>query len=310
MRLLFVFTFLILAGCAREQANAAAADRAEAGRLAAAKLDETSGLAASRRADGVLWAHNDSGGDPALYALGTDGRFLGSVWLAGADNIDWEDMASFTLGGRAYLLVADTGDNRGRRKNCSFYVIEEPGAAQLSPAKELVVPVAWHVPLVYPDAPHDCEAVSVDPGAAGDGSDGRVYLLTKREKPARLFSLPLKPATDAPQVAFELGAVTLPRQPSAVQSLLPLPTGRFRGQPTGMDFSADGRMAVVLTYGDVLLYRRRDGESWFATLAREPVVLPPHKLGQAEAVCFSRDGKRIFVTEEGRGAALLRYDLK
>jgi sugar lactone lactonase YvrE len=40
------------------------------------------------------------------------------------------------------------------------------------------------------------------------------------------------------------------------------------------------------------------------------VVLPPHKLGQAEAVCFSRDGRSVFVTEEGARAALLRYDLR
>jgi len=43
---------------------------------------------------------------------------------------------------------------------------------------------------------------------------------------------------------------------------------------------------------------------------RKPVILPPHKLGQAEGVCFSRDGKSIFVTEEAARAPLLRYDLK
>jgi hypothetical protein len=323
-KFLFLFSVVCVAlavgGCSRGASSVAAspavsASVVTAGRLANPKIDEASGLAASRRADGVLWTHNDSGGDPALYAIGTDGRFLGSVWLAGADNIDWEDMASFTLGGRAYLLVADVGDNSGKRKNCSFYVIEEPDHAQLSPSKEFVAPVAWSVAVAYPDGPHDCEAVAVDPGTAGDGSDGRVYLLTKREKPSRLFSVPLRPAAPdagevAPQIAFELGNVGLLPQPSSVQSLLPVPTGRYRGQPTGMDFSPDGRMAVVLTYGDVLLYARHEGESWFAALVRGPVVLPPHKLGQAEAVCFSRDGKQIFVTVEGRGAALLRYELK
>lgn len=318
--LLLASFFLVLAGCSRGPSTAAAssavsANVVTAGKLANPRIDEASGLAASRRADGVLWVHNDSGGDPALYAIGTDGRFLGAVWLAGADNIDWEDMASFTLGGRAYLLVADFGDNNGKRRNCSFYVIEEPDHAQLSPSKEIVAPVAWNVPVAYPDGPHDCEAVAVDPGTAGDGSDGRVYFLTKREKPSRLFSVPLKPASPgagagAPQIAFELGSVGLLPQPSSVQNLLPVPTGRYRGQPTGMDFSPDGRMAVVLTYGDVLLYPRREGESWFSALVREPVVLPPHKLGQAEAVCFSRDGKQIFVTEEGKGAALLQYQLR
>jgi hypothetical protein len=334
MRFLLTTVLLMLAGCSRVPVavsvappggGISSADVVTAGKLANPKINEASGLAPSRRTDGMLWVHNDSGGDPALYAIGTDGRFLGAVWLAGADNIDWEDMASFTLGGRAYLLVADMGDNNGRRKNCGFYVIEEPDAAQLSPAKEIVASVAWNVPVVYPDGPHDCEAVAVDPGAVGDGSDGKVYLLTKREKPNRLFMVPLKPvalpvvstegATVAstegtPQIAWEFGKVGLLPQPSSVQNLLPVPTGRFRGMPTGMDFSADGRMAVVLTYGNVLLYPRREGETWYAALVRDPVVLPPHKLGQAEGVCFSRDGKSIFVTEENTGAALLRYDLK
>lgn len=316
----FVSVFLIHGACSRAPVATASnvapavvfttAEVSKAGYIANEKITEASGLAASRRSDGVLWTHNDSGNDPALYAMGSDGRFLGSVWLAGADNIDWEDMASFELGGRAYLLVADTGDNKGRRKNCSFYVIEEPDAAALSPQKELVVQVAWNVPVAYPDAPHDCEAVAVDPGAKGDGSDGRVYFLTKREKPSRLFSVALRPAANTPQVAFELGKVASIPQPAGARNLLPVPAGRFRGQPTGLDFSADGRMAVVLTYGDVLLYQRRAGESWFSALVREPLVLPPHKLGQAEAVCFSRDGKSIFVTEENNGAAVLRYDLK
>lgn len=320
VQVFFAAVFLMPGSCSRAPmatspgAGAAVAhttaEVSKAGFIASEKIAEASGLAASQRADGVLWTHNDSGGDPALYAIGEDGRHLGSVWLAGADNIDWEDMASFELGGRAYLLVADTGDNKGRRKNCSFYVIEEPDAAALSPQKELVVQVAWNVPVAYPDAPHDCEAVAVDPGAKGDGSDGRVYFLTKREKPGRLFSVALRPASSARQIAFELGKVGSIPQPAGARNLLPVPAGRFRGQPTGMDFSADGRMAVVLTYGDVLLYQRRAGESWFSALVREPLTLPPHKLGQAEAVCFSRDGKSIFVTEENNGATVLRYVLK
>ena len=316
-RLPAVSIFLILgalaAGCPRETPAAGSAARVAAGRLENKNIKEASGLAPSLRSSGVLWVHNDSGNEPALYAIGADGRHLGTVWLAGTDNMDWEDMASFTLGGKAHLLVADTGDNRGKRKSYTLYVMEEPDAALLSRDKEHVAPPAWEVTFVYPDGAHDCEAVAVDPGVAGDGSDGRVYLLLKRTTPPRLFSVPLKPAVATPGeplVAWELGRVALPGRPSALRNLLPAPAGRYRGMPTGMDFSQDGRRAVVLTYGDVFLYSRREGESWFSALVRDPVALPPHKLGQAEAVCFSADGKHIFVTEEKTGAALLRYDLE
>jgi len=338
------FFFGVGAGCARPAVSAIATPDVRvtgpvvAGRLENPKIVEASGLAPSRRTDGILWTHNDSGHDPAIYAISTEGKHLGTVWPAGADNVDWEDIASFELGGRAYILIADLGDNRARRGNYSFYVIEEPDPAQLSPQKELIVPVAWQVPVAYPDGSHDCEAVAVDPGAAPDGSEGRVYILLKREHPARLFTVPLKPAAVVPsapislsvkanapaggansannagvipvQIAWQVAKLGEIPQPGAAQRLLPIPTGQYRGMPTSMDFSPDGRFAVVLTYGDVLLYPRRAGESWLAALLRKPVVLPPHRLGQAEAVCFSRDGKSIFVTEEAPRAKLLRYDLK
>ena len=36
-------------------------------------LSEVSGVVASRQRSELLWMHNDSGGEPILYAVGTDG---------------------------------------------------------------------------------------------------------------------------------------------------------------------------------------------------------------------------------------------
>src|SRR5687768_17747686 len=43
-----------------------------------AELPEGSGLAASRRASGRFWSHNDSG-EPVLFALDTNGRVTGRL---------------------------------------------------------------------------------------------------------------------------------------------------------------------------------------------------------------------------------------
>jgi hypothetical protein len=96
-------------------------------------------------------------------------------------------------------------------------------------------------------------------------------------------------------------------QPSKVQKLITGPLGKYRSEPTGMDFAADGSAAVVLTYGDLCWFERRTGESWADALARDPVVLRAHLLPQAEGVCFSRDAAHIFVVSESV-RALLRYD--
>jgi hypothetical protein len=272
--------------------------------LAPAAIDESSGLSASRRTADLLWTHNDSDGQPVLYAIGTDGRLRGTVRVQGLKNIDWEDLASFELDGQSWLLIADIGDNDGRRRDCALYVIAEPAATELMPERELSVSVAWKIPVRYPDGSHDAESVAVDV------RERAVYLLRKRIHPNALFMLPLRPAMDetAP-VAREVGRMKHIPQPNSEQRAFPVATGRWRGNPTSMDISADGRCAVVLTYGDVLLFPRRPGENWSKAFSRRPLILPPHGLEQAEAVCFSRDGQSLFVTEEKLNAPLLRYDL-
>lgn len=292
---------IFLPGCARPPA----ATVTPIATVDAVVIDESSGLAASRRTPDLLWTHNDSDGQPVLYALGLDGKLRGSVRLAGLKNIDWEDMVSFELDGRAWLMVGDIGENIKRTTAAALYVVPEPAAAELSPERETVVPVAWMIPVRYPDGPHDCESLAVDV------REERIYLLRKREEQKPLYSLPLRPVpagVTAPE-AQKLGTVPHIPQPNSEQRAVPIATGRWRGNTTAMDISADGRRAVVLTYGDVLLFARKPGETWARALARKPVILPPHGLAQAEAACFSPDGRSVFVTEEKFHTSLLRYDL-
>ncbi|MFA6286684.1 MAG: hypothetical protein WC661_04800 [Opitutaceae bacterium] len=265
-----------------------------------AGINETSGLAASRRDPRLFWAHNDSGGQPVLYGIEPNGLRRGDLRLAGVRNIDWEDVASFELDGKAWLLVADTGDNGGKRRNGALYVIAEPDPAQLAPFEELGVPVAWKIPVSYPDGPRDCEAVAVDAKA------GLVYLLSKRTHPPVLYTLPLRPSANTPAAIPVAQLRDFPKATS-MQNLVPLPSGKFREQPTGMAFSPDGSAAVVVTYGDVCLFPRKPGETWTAALSRKPRVLSPHGLTQAEAVAFAADSRTIYVTSEGAGATIMRY---
>ena len=264
-------------------------------------INESSGIAASHRDPLLLWTHNDSGGQPVLYGIDPNGRRRGDVRLAGLRNIDWEDIASFELDGRAWLLVADTGDNGSVRHDCALYVIAEPDPANLIPFQELTAPIAWKIPVRFPDGPHDCEAVAVD------AKNGLVYLLTKRTKPPELYTLRLRPSSAEPAAAQLVAKLNQFPQPSASQSLLPIPTSHYRAEPTAMDFAPDGSAAVVLTYGDVCVFPREPGETWVTALSRKPQVLPSHGLAQAEAAAFAQDGRTIYVTSEGTGTAILRY---
>lgn len=301
LRSFLILLCLLLAGCEKKDAP----PPRTVGHISHPAATETSGITASRRARDLLWIHNDSSSQPVLNAIGTDGRLRGTLRVSGIKNIDWEDIASFELDGQSWLLIADTGDNGSSRKNCMLYIIAEPDLSGIPQGQELTATVAWKIPVAYPDGAHDCEAVAVD------AHEETVFLLTKRTKPPALYSLPLRGAASG-QPPITATLVTQLRnipQPNSRQTILPTPTGRYRAQPTAMDIAPDRLSAVVLTYGDVLLYPRRSDESWATTFSRPPEVLTPHGVPQAEAACFTADGTGLFVTSERKNPLLLRYDL-
>lgn len=261
----------------------------------AAGITEASGAAASRRADDAVWVINDSGHTPQLHLLGTDGSDRGSVTVEGVKNTDWEDLASYTSGGVARLLIADTGDNNARRPHVSLLIVREPAIPAGGKPVAGSVKVERRIDFRFEGGPRDCEAVAVDV------ANQRVLLLTKRTSPPELHELPLTPKTAGGTlpVTRKIGTVTLP-PPTRLR--LALAT-----QPTAMDISADGAAVVVLTYFGVFLFPRAEGQSWQAAMAA-PVALGPHLLPQAEAIAFSRDGSSIFVLSEGKKQPLMTYE--
>ena len=146
-----------------------------------ARLDEISGIVVASTHDG-WWVHNDSGDKPRIYAVDRTGTVAAVVSVAGARARDWEDMARFERDGQAYLVCGDVGDNRGKRKHVTLYIIAEPTVT----AKQ--APVLAEITVTYPDGPRDCEGVAVD------GSTGEILLLSKRDTVPRLYAVPLPKA--------------------------------------------------------------------------------------------------------------------
>jgi len=267
-----------------------------AGRLQNKAINEASGIARSQRQQGVYWIINDSG-KARLHAVDGKGKKLGQVKLDDAKNVDWEDIASFSLDGTPYLLVADIGDNDSKRKDVTVYVVEEPETDQDE------AEVAWSFDYSYPNGPRDAEALTVDI------DNERILVLTKRDVPAVLYELPLRPATDKRQRARRLGAVRSLPQPSRQDAEFAPATKDWYWQPSGMDISADGQSAVILTYRAVYYYRRRADELWIDAFQTRPAPISAGDFSKAESVAFSPDGRSVYVTFEGRNAILLRVDL-
>jgi hypothetical protein len=255
--------------------------------LANKKITESSGIAASRRTAGVFWTHNDSGDKPNLYAFDLRGRDLGTWQIQGIASRDWEDMASFSLGGKPWLLVADTGDNDQKCKTPMLHVIPEPRADPNRPVASPQNPraggqvgAAMTIAFLYDDGCQDCEAVGVD------ATSRTILLISKRGK-RTVYELPL------PQKS--------PARPLTAKSIATLDLGMV----TAMDISPDGLRAVVATYGDLTEYARGPGESWAVAFGRPGRTIAAPGRQQGESVCYGPDGKTLYLTSEGSPCPLL-----
>ena len=134
-------------------------------------LNEVSGVAASRLHPPLLWVHNDSGGEPAVYAIRPDGTLVSTVTIEGATNTDWEDIAvgPGPARGVSYLFLGDIGDNLSGRDHITVYRIPEPRttiAAIPSPAPR---PSRCGTPTT----PSTRSRCSSTPGAATSSSSTR-----------------------------------------------------------------------------------------------------------------------------------------
>ncbi len=258
------------------------------------KLNEASGLVVSLQNDNFLWALNDSGGTADLHLFTTDGEDRGSVRIANTKNVDWEDLAAFTLDGVPHLLIADTGDNKSVRETVRIHVLREPHLPADGAKLAVTAAPAWSIQFNYEGGPRDCESVAVDSAA------GKIILVSKRTKPPEVYELPLRPPKKSGTITARKIGTLLTDSPAG--NLIP-----FANQPTGLDISADGSFAAIVTYYGVFVFPRHEREPWPEAFARKPLPLAPHGLAQAETVAISKDGGNIHVTSEGRNPPIVSY---
>jgi hypothetical protein len=258
----------------------------DAGRATDPRLRELSGLVASRRQPGVLWAVNDSGDAPRVYALDTDGTLLGSFLLSGVTATDWEDLA-IGPGPEAdtdYLYVGDIGDSRGQglsdRTEIALYRIVEPTVTREGRrSSDQTIAHVETFPLHYADRPRDIETLLVDP------ANGEVLLVHKSWSgtgEAVVYRADLS-APGTPATLTEVGRLAL--SPGE--------------QVTSGDVSPAGDVVALRTYTRVLLYRRAAGSSLEAALAAPPCARPGPDERQGESITFAAGAAALYTVGEG-----------
>jgi hypothetical protein len=239
------------------------------------RINESSGLAVSRRHRGIVYTHNDSGGVAQIFALGPDGRTRAVLTLAGARARDWEAMA---MGrderGRPAIYVGDIGDNMGGAwPYVTVYRVPEPTELRSRTLR------ATSFRFKYADGPRNAEAMMINPRT------GRLYVAGKLlsgvlyEAPTRLrtggFNT-LRKVGDAPSFATD-GA-----------------------------FAPDGRSCVIRTYFGARVYEvgadGRPGRSLGS------VSLPAQK--QGESITYTADGRSLLAGSEGVSQPVYQVPLR
>lgn len=142
-------------------------------------IAELSGLAPSQRHKGVLWALNDSGNSPVLYALdASDCRIRGRHTLS-STNTDWEALASGrNAEGRPVLWVGDIGDNIAARRDVRILEVREPDLGVTSGS-------ARAHPFTYPGGPRDAEALMASP-------DGTHVFVIAKSAAGPMYRIPVR----------------------------------------------------------------------------------------------------------------------
>jgi len=232
---------------------------------------ETSGLIMK---DGILWTHNDSGGEPVLFALDTsDGTLIRSLEIGRASNRDWEEITRDDT----HAFIGDFGNNVGNRRDLKIYVVPLSGFE----GEEVE---ADTISFDYPDQQdfssrpqnHDFDMEAMV--ALGDS----LYLFSKNwsNQKTRLYRLPKVPGHYTAELidSFEVN-----------------------GLITGAAFSEEDSLIILTGYTRLfttfswMLWDFKGHDIFSGNKRRIELGIPFHQL---EAACWNPHGKYFFLSNE------------
>lgn len=304
-------------------------------------ISESSGVAASRRTDGVFWTHNDSGGGARLYAFDRQGNQRGAWQVTGATNRDWEDIAAtINANGDAQLYIADIGDNLRRRNEIIVYRVTEPAIDNAA---------ANTTDTQTSNAQHRFAETSKDArsGKSNSKDDGKRQ--RKIKKGDASAHLPATAKAEAIRLRYPEGATdaetlmvhpqtqdvyivakTFARQADVFRvthaeieksiiensvatlekiAAISLP-GMFGTLVTGGDISPDARRVVLCDYArgyELILPAKMDSTKDFARIwEQKKTLIDIGNRSQGEGVCYTSDGTQIISTSENNPMTAFR----
>lgn len=248
------------------------------------ELKELSGIAASRRHPGILWAHNDSGNAFVLYALREkDGTIAARFPVRGGTARDPEDIAVGPCAAgekRSCIYVADIGDNGHKRKQVTIFKVPEPDTLAERPL------AAQPLHFTYAEGPRNAEAILVDPRTA------RIFVVSKI-----LSSL---------GDVFRVDGLGGRNGGTAVRVRRIRPAKEFDSYLTSAAVHPDGTRVLLRTYGRIWELRAPGARAFEDVLDATPVEVPSAAQPQGEAITYTADGMAYVFGSESADSPIFR----
>lgn len=253
-------------------------------------VEETSGLVFF---DGLLWTHNDSGGEAVLYGIDTTtGEISRRLLFSGIKNTDWEDVALH----EHYLFIGDFGNNSGSRKNLLIHRVNRMDIPPKGDAELSIETIHFSFEdqtdytVNWKSNNFDCEAMVA-------GKD-QLYLFSKNrgDQQSRLYTLPIEPGKHTAKLL-----------------------GRFdgRGLITGADYDSERNQLALVGYTYktwkpfVWLFYGFENEN-FMDANKRRIDLPNLLTTQIEGVAFVNPWQIMISAERSKSftARAFKMDLE
>ena len=256
------------------------------------EINEASGLVASQVNPDAFWTLNDSGGPACVYALASNGHLRHKLCLEGADNYDWEAIATAPCqpnqDDEMCLFIGDIGDNRYERSYIKVYKISEPILTEDLEGKETFSRDWEVVKYTYPDHAHNAESMLID------ASIRQLVIPTKSDPQAKVFISPLD---------IDNGAIHA-MEDTGIRLDLRL--------ATDASTSADGQVIVIRMYQGAFLWPRNNGRrasSIVDKLRTQECLVSVGMQRQGESVALNPSGTSYYTHSEYVNEKIYRYDI-
>jgi len=241
------------------------------GELTDPQLKEVSGITPAYQ-EGNFWVHNDSGDGATIYLIDRQAKLLKKFSLEGVSVVDCEDIDRVKIGDTYFLVLADIGNNAGKRTWTCLYVFPEPQADDpgLIPKKSIRA-----IFLKFPGRQRlDAESIMIDP------IDNMLYVISKREFRSTVYGAEV--FTNVKQQYFTLNRI----------AELPFTFA------TASAIDQTGTQLLVKNITHIFYWQRNRSESWKQVLQRKPAILPYQVEPQGEAIAFDSKGNGFYTISE------------